>query len=133
MRDDGHDHLAVGGNSHLFSNRCKRQAPQNQISNSAVQRDNLRSQQIQQRALRAIQEDQRQTSDLIVNGYNQRQAVYHEISRKRENAILALWMSLTPPALNTKLTTTPTTTGLTIKARLPAREPTPLPGWDGAR
>jgi hypothetical protein len=97
-----------------------------------VQRDNLRSRQIQQRALRAIQEDQRQTRDLIVNCYNQRQAVYEEISRKRENAILGT-VDVVDPALNTKLTTTPTTTGLTIKATLSARQPTPLPGWDGAR
>lgn len=61
---------------------------QKQIAAAAVQRDNARSQQLQQRALRAIQEDLHETTGIIVNGYNQRQAVYDEISRKRENAIL---------------------------------------------
>jgi hypothetical protein len=64
------------------------QAQQQQIANQAVAADNLRSQQIQQRAMAAIQEDQRQTSDIIMKGWEQRSAVYDEISRKRENAIL---------------------------------------------
>jgi hypothetical protein len=63
-------------------------ARERQIANSAVQQDNARSQQIQARALQAIRDDQRQTSDMIVNGYNQRSKVYDEISRKRENSIL---------------------------------------------
>jgi hypothetical protein len=59
-----------------------------QIANQAVQQDNIRSQQIQARARAAIQENQRQTSEMIVKGYEQRSQVYDEISRKRENAIL---------------------------------------------
>ena len=35
-----------------------------------------------------IQEDQRQTSDIIMKGWEQRSQVYDEISRRRENAIL---------------------------------------------
>jgi hypothetical protein len=64
------------------------EAREKKISQAAVQQDNIRSQQIRQRALRAIQDDLHATTDAIVNGYNQRQAVYGEISRKRENAIL---------------------------------------------
>ena len=64
------------------------QAQQRGIANSAVQQDNIRSQQIQSRALKAIAEDQRQTSDTIMKGWEQRQKIYDEISRKRENAIL---------------------------------------------
>jgi uncharacterized protein YbdZ (MbtH family) len=75
----------IAASFHLDSNW---EAREKQIASSAVQQDNQRSQQIQQRALRAIEEDQRATSDMIVNDYNQRQAVYDEISRKRENAIL---------------------------------------------
>ncbi|MCX5880246.1 MAG: ankyrin repeat domain-containing protein [Deltaproteobacteria bacterium] len=59
-----------------------------QIAAAAVQADNIRSQQIRQRALQAIAEDQRETSDMISKSYWQRQNVYNEISRKRENAIL---------------------------------------------
>jgi hypothetical protein len=59
-----------------------------QISNNAVAADNARSQQIQARARAAIQENQRQTSEMIVKGYEQRSQVYDEISRKRENSIL---------------------------------------------
>ena len=64
------------------------EAQQRGIANQAVQQDNLRSQQIQSRALAAIAEDQRQTSETIMKGWEQRQKVYDEISRKRENAIL---------------------------------------------
>jgi hypothetical protein len=64
------------------------QAQESQIAAGAVQADNLRSQQIQSRALQAIQEDQRQINETIVKGYEQRSQVYNEISRKRENAIL---------------------------------------------
>jgi hypothetical protein len=60
----------------------------NQIANNAVAADNARSQQIQARARAAIQENQRQTSEMIVKGYEQRSQVYDEISRRRENAIL---------------------------------------------
>lgn len=64
------------------------EAQQRSTANTAVQQDNMRSQQIQRRALAAIAEDQRQTSEIITKGYEQRQKVYDEISRKRENAIL---------------------------------------------
>lgn len=64
------------------------EAQQRGISNAAVQQDNQRSQQIQSRARAAIAEDQRQTSEIINKGWEQRQKVYDEISRKRENAIL---------------------------------------------
>jgi hypothetical protein len=61
---------------------------EDQIAANAVQQDNARSQQIQARARQAIAEDQRQTSDMIVKGYEARSQVYDEISRRRENAIL---------------------------------------------
>jgi hypothetical protein len=61
---------------------------EHQIASNAVAADNARSAQIQSNALHAIQENQRQTSEMIVKGYEQRSQVYDEISRKRENAIL---------------------------------------------
>ena len=64
------------------------QVQQQQIANAAVAADNARSQQIRQRAMQAIQEDQRETSDLIMKGWEQRQKTYDEISRRRENALL---------------------------------------------
>jgi hypothetical protein len=64
------------------------QAQQQQISAGAVAADNARSQQIQSRALAAIQEDQRAINNTIVKGYEERSKVYDEISRKRENSIL---------------------------------------------
>jgi hypothetical protein len=64
------------------------EAQQRNTANAAVQQDNMRSQQIQRRALAAIAEDQRQTSEIITKGWEQRQKVYDEISRKRSNAIL---------------------------------------------
>ncbi|MGH9713123.1 MAG: hypothetical protein ACRD5M_07480 [Candidatus Acidiferrales bacterium] len=64
------------------------EAQQRSTANAAVQQDNMRSQQIQRRALQAIAEDQRQTSEIVIKGYEARQKVYDEISRKRENAIL---------------------------------------------
>jgi hypothetical protein len=64
------------------------EAQQRGTANAAVQQDNMRSQQIRSRALQAIAEDQRQTSETITKGYEQRQKVYDEISRKRENSIL---------------------------------------------
>jgi hypothetical protein len=64
------------------------QARQQQIANAAVAADNARSQQIQQQAMQAIQEDQRKTSDIIMKGWEQRSKTYDEISRRRENAIL---------------------------------------------
>jgi len=64
------------------------EAQQRGIVNSAVQQDNMRSQQIQRRALQGIAEDQRQTSETIMKGWEQRQKVYDEISRRQENAIL---------------------------------------------
>jgi len=64
------------------------QAQQSQIAGNAVMQDNMRSQQIQSRALQAIQEDQRAESDTIMKGWEQSQHVYDEISRRQENAIL---------------------------------------------
>ena len=64
------------------------EAQQRGIMNSAVQQDNMRSQQIQRRALQGIAEDQRQTSETIMKGWEQRRKVYDEISRRQENAIL---------------------------------------------
>ena len=53
-----------------------------------VQQDNIRSQQIRARAQAAIAENQRETSEIITKGWEQRQKVYDEVSRRRENAIL---------------------------------------------
>jgi hypothetical protein len=64
------------------------EAQQRSVANAAVQQDNMRSQQIRSRALQAIAEDQRQTSETITKGWEQRQKVYDEISRRQENAIL---------------------------------------------
>jgi len=64
------------------------EAQQRSTANAAVMQDNMRSQQIRNRALQAIAEDQRQTSETIMKGWEQRQQVYDEISRRRENAIL---------------------------------------------
>lgn len=64
------------------------EAQQQGIANSAVQQDNARSQQIRSRAMQAIADDQRQTSETIMKGWEQRQKVYDEISRRQENAIL---------------------------------------------
>ena len=64
------------------------EAQQQGIANSAVQQDNARSQQIRSRAQQAIAEDQRQTSETIMSGWEQRQKIYTEISRRQENAIL---------------------------------------------
>ncbi len=61
---------------------------EHQIAANAVAADNARSQQLQANALHAIQENQRQTSEMINKGYQQRSQVYDEISRKRENSIL---------------------------------------------
>jgi hypothetical protein len=63
-------------------------AEQKNTANAAVMQDNIRSQQIRERAMQAIAEDQRQTSDMIMHGWEQRQKVYDEIDRRRENAIL---------------------------------------------
>jgi hypothetical protein len=64
------------------------QAQQHQIAGNAVAADNLRSQQIQSRALAAIREDQLAINNTIVKGYEERSKVYDEVSRRRENAIL---------------------------------------------
>jgi hypothetical protein len=64
------------------------EAQQRGIANAAVQQDNIRSQQIRSRALQAIAEDQRHTNETITKGWEQRQKVYDEVSRRRENAIL---------------------------------------------
>jgi len=63
-------------------------AQQQGIANSVVQQDNARSQQIRSRAMQAIADDQRQTSETIMKGWEQRQKVYDEIGRRQENAIL---------------------------------------------
>jgi len=64
------------------------EAQQRGTANTALQQDNIRSQQIRNRALQAIAEDQRQTSETITKGWEDRQKVYDEISRRRENSIL---------------------------------------------
>ena len=61
---------------------------EDQIAGNAVQQDNARSQEIQARARQSIADNQKQTSDMIVKGYQERSKVYDEISRKRENSIL---------------------------------------------
>jgi hypothetical protein len=76
-------------------------AQQQNIANNAVMQDTLRSQQIQQRAMAAIAEDQRQTSDLIMKGWEQRNRVYDEIDRRRENAILGT-VDVADPATGTQ-------------------------------
>jgi len=63
-------------------------ASSRRLIRNAVMQDNMRSQQIQSRALQAIQEDQRAESDTIMKGWEQRQHVYDEILRRQENAIL---------------------------------------------
>jgi hypothetical protein len=63
-------------------------AQQRNTANAAVMQDNIRSQQLRQRAQQAIAEDQRQTSNMIMKGWEQRNKVYDEIGRRRENAIL---------------------------------------------
>ncbi len=64
------------------------EAQQRNTANAAVQADNARSQQIRERAQQAIYEDQRETNDMIIKGGEERNKVYDEISRKRENSIL---------------------------------------------
>ncbi|HET9402289.1 MAG TPA: hypothetical protein VFO34_15200 [Candidatus Acidoferrales bacterium] len=64
------------------------EAQQRNTANAAVQQDNIRSQQIRQRAMQAIAEDQRQTSETIMKGWEDRQKIYDEVSRRQENAIL---------------------------------------------
>lgn len=64
------------------------QQHENMLAANAVQQDNERSAELQARARQAIADDERKTSDAIVNGYNARSKVYDEIDRKRENAIL---------------------------------------------
>jgi hypothetical protein len=61
---------------------------EDQIAGNAVQQDNARSQEIQARARQAIADNQKQTTDMIVKGYQARSQVYDEIDRRRENAIL---------------------------------------------
>lgn len=63
-------------------------AQQKNTADAAVMQDNIRSQQLRQRAQQAIAEDQRQTSNMIMKGWEQRNKVYDEIDRRRENAIL---------------------------------------------
>lgn len=63
-------------------------AQQKNTADAAVMQDNIRSQQIRERAMQAIAEDQRQTSDMIMKGWEQRGKIYDEIDRRRENSIL---------------------------------------------
>jgi hypothetical protein len=83
---EGEQVIAQALRSWKFDSRWE--AQQQGIANSAVQQDNARSQQIRSRAQQAIAEDQRQTSETIMKGWEQRQKVYDEISRRQENAIL---------------------------------------------
>jgi hypothetical protein len=53
-----------------------------------VAQDNLRARQTRTRALAAIADNLRQTSETVTSSYWARQKTYDEISRKRENAIL---------------------------------------------
>jgi hypothetical protein len=64
------------------------QAQQQQIAGAAVAADNARSQQFRQQVQQQIAKDQQQTSDMIMKGWEQRNQVYDEIDRRRENAIL---------------------------------------------
>ena len=64
------------------------QAQQQQIANSAVAADNARSQQIQQQSRQAIQRDQQETSNIIMQGWEQRNQIQNEVSRRQENAVL---------------------------------------------
>jgi hypothetical protein len=64
------------------------QAQQQQIANNAVAADNARSQQFRQQIMQQIAKDQQETSDMIMKGWEQRNQVYDEIDRRRENAIL---------------------------------------------
>lgn len=61
---------------------------ENVMAATAVQQDSARAAEIQARARQSLADDERQTSDAIVNGYNARSKVYDEIDRRRENAIL---------------------------------------------
>jgi hypothetical protein len=83
---EGEQVIAQTLRSWKFNSRWE--AQQQGIANSAVQQDNALSQQIRSRAMQAIAEDQRQTSETIMKGWEQRQKVYDEISRRQENAIL---------------------------------------------
>lgn len=74
---------------------------QKQIAEQAAYQDALRAQQVQRRALQAIHDDLQATSNMIVQGYNQRSQVYDEISRKRENAILGT-VDVVDPTTNTQ-------------------------------
>jgi hypothetical protein len=55
------------------------EAQQRASENAAVQQDDMRSQQIRSRALQAIAEDQRLTSETITKGWEQRRKIYDEI------------------------------------------------------
>jgi hypothetical protein len=74
---------------------------EDQIAGNAVAEDNARSQEIQARARKAIADNQKQTSDMIVKGYEARSKVYDEISRKRENSILGT-VDVIDPSSGTK-------------------------------
>lgn len=84
--EEGEQAIAIALRSWKFNPQWE--AQQRGIANSAVQQDNMRSQQIRSRAPQAIAEDQRHTNETITKGWEQRQKVYDEISRRRENAIL---------------------------------------------
>lgn len=83
---DAEQVLAQAGQNWKFNPQWL--AEQRNIANSAVMQDNIRSQQLRQRVMQAIADDQRQTSDMIMKGWEQRNKVYDEIDRRRENAIL---------------------------------------------
>jgi hypothetical protein len=83
---DAEKALAEAGQNWKFNPQWL--AQQKNTADAAVMQDNIRSQQLRQRAQQAIAEDQRQTSDMIMKGWEQRNKVYDEIDRRRENAIL---------------------------------------------
>jgi hypothetical protein len=78
----------VLGTRRWFASAAQWQPQQQQNAGAAVAADNAHLLQIRERAMQAIQEDQRQTSEIIMKGWEQRSQVYDEISRRRENAIL---------------------------------------------
>ena len=53
-----------------------------------VQTEIASSQEIRQRAQEAIVEDQRQTAEMIAKSSEQRQKIYDQLERKRQNSIL---------------------------------------------
>lgn len=64
-------------------------ARQKDPANGAAQRDNDAFQQIRERALRNIADDQRQSSEMIATANEKRRGMFAQIDRKRENSTLA--------------------------------------------